>query len=71
MSEKRFTILLHDHFEGCIEIANPEGLISSQGAKPRGMEISPKGLKKLIAIGNIKLTTILSIASLHTSQRGF
>ena len=27
-------ILLHDHFEGCIEIANPEGLISSQGAKP-------------------------------------
>ena len=31
-------ILLHDYFEGCIEIANPKGVIfSSQGAKPRGM----------------------------------
>ena len=32
-------ILLHDHFEGCIEIANHKGVISSsQGAKPRGMK---------------------------------
>ena len=36
-------ILLHDHFEGCIEIANPEGSFSSQGAKPRGMKNEPKG----------------------------
>ena len=37
--ECRFcNIVLHDHFEGCIDIANPEGVIfSSQGAKPRGM----------------------------------
>ena len=42
---KNRNILLHDHFEGCIEIANPEGsFISSQGAKPRGMKNEPKGL---------------------------
>ena len=46
-SEKfRENILLHDHFEGCIDIANPEGVIfSSQGAKPRGMKkMTPEGL---------------------------
>ena len=45
-SEKfRENILLHNHFEGCIEIANPKGvIISSQGAKPRGMKLGPEGL---------------------------
>ena len=41
-------ILLHDHFSGCIEIANPSGVIySSLGASPLGMKNDSLG------IGNI------------------
>ena len=38
------TIVLHEHWEGCIEIANLAGLISSQGAKPRGMRNESQGI---------------------------
>ena len=37
--ENYVEILLHDHFSGCIEIANPSGVIySSLGASPLGMK---------------------------------
>ena len=40
-----WNILLHDHFEGCIDIANPEGVIlSSLGASPLGMKIESLGI---------------------------
>ena len=41
---KQRIIVLHEHWEGCIEIANPAGLISSQGAKPRGMRNESQGI---------------------------
>ena len=46
-------ILLHDHFEGCIEIANPEGLISSQGAKHDDIQIPLTSVKKAITFSFI------------------
>ena len=38
-------ILLHDHFSGCIEIANPSGYFSSLGASPLGMKLVPWDLQ--------------------------
>ena len=43
-------ILLHDHFSGYIEIANPLGSFSSLGASPLGMKIWTLG------IGNFNAT---------------
>ena len=37
------TILLHDHFEGCIEIANPEGsFFHPKGRSPEGWKMNPR-----------------------------
>ena len=41
----KFLILLHDHFEGCIEIANHKGVIFiPRGEAPRDEEMTPEGL---------------------------
>ena len=42
---KIHTILLHDYFEGCIEIANPKGVFFfiPRGEAPRDEKFSPEG----------------------------
>ena len=44
-------ILLHDHFEGCIEIANPKGqqFFIPRGEAPRDEKLSPEGFSNFIA----------------------
>jgi hypothetical protein len=44
-------ILLHDHFEGCNEIANPKGqqFFIPRGEAPRDEKLSPEGFSNFIA----------------------
>ena len=42
----------NEHWEECIENANPAGLISSQGAKPQGMRNESQEIQQFQCIPN-------------------
>ena len=50
-TSKMVNILLHDHFEGCNEIANPKGqqFFIPRGEVPRDEKLSPAGFSNSIA----------------------